>query len=95
VPVPLADIKRGKESEALWESHVRSALQAKVIPFDSEVLTQELQARIKLAEELLPMPPKGEEGGVEEEKSITSVSCSADVQPKSFYQYLRRPNSEE
>jgi hypothetical protein len=61
VPVTLGDIKRAKESEALWQNHVRSALLAKVTPFDSEWLTQGLQARIKLAEKLLLMPLKRKE----------------------------------
>jgi type IV secretion system protein VirD4 len=88
VPVPLGDIKRGKESEALWESHVRSALQAKVMPFDSDLLTQELQARIKLAEELLPMPPKGQENDAEAGTSVAESGRSPSGQRQSFYHYV-------
>jgi type IV secretion system protein VirD4 len=89
VPVPLGDVRRGKESEALWESHVRSALQAKVTPLDSELLTQELQARIKLAEELLPMPPKGKESGADGEAPVAATAQTPGEQHKSFYHYVR------
>jgi type IV secretion system protein VirD4 len=89
VHVPLGDIKRGKESEALWLSHVRSALQAKVMPLDPDLLTQELQARIELAEELLPMPPKGKESGDEEEETPVALTAQAlEEQHKSFYNYV-------
>jgi type IV secretion system protein VirD4 len=88
VPVPLGDIKRGKESEALWESHVRSALQAKVMPLDPELLTQELQARINLAEELLPMPPKGKESGAGEKTTGAEPVQSPSGQRQSFYHYV-------
>jgi type IV secretion system protein VirD4 len=88
VPVPLADIKRGKESEALWESHVRSALQAKVTPSDPDLLTQELQARIQLAEELLPMPPKGKESGAEAETTVAATAQASEEQRQSFYHYV-------
>jgi type IV secretion system protein VirD4 len=88
VPVPLGDIKRGKESEALWQSHVRSALQARVVPLDSELLTQELQARIQLAEELLPMPQK-KESSAEEEMPVVAAAQTSEEQPKNFYHYAR------
>jgi hypothetical protein len=89
VPVPLGDIKRGKESEVLWLSHVRSALQAKVMPLDPDLLTQELQARIELAEELLPMPPKGKESGAEEEEMpMAATAQTLEEQHKSFYDFV-------
>jgi type IV secretion system protein VirD4 len=89
VPVPLGDIKRGKESEALWGSHVRSALQARVMPLDSKLLTQELRARIQLAEELLPMPPKGQERGAEGETTLAEPVQPPSGQRQSFYHYVR------
>ena len=89
VPVPLADINRARESEKLWHSDVRSALQAKVMPLDPEILTQELQARIELAEKLLPMPPKGKESGAEEETPVAATNQTLEQQRKSFYHYVR------
>jgi type IV secretion system protein VirD4 len=89
VPVPLGDIKRGKESDSLWESYVRLALQARVSPLDSALLTQELQARIKLAEELLPMPPKGGQNGAEGKATVDATAQTSADQSKGFYHYVR------
>ena len=56
IPVPKSDQKRAQESEMLWESHLRPALESRVPPIDAEQLTQALFQRIEQAYKLLPLP---------------------------------------
>ena len=61
IPIPKSDIKRQKESEALWDTQVRPRLESRVQLSSLEELTNALYLRIAEAEKMLPLPP--EEGG--------------------------------
>jgi type IV secretion system protein VirD4 len=83
VGIPPADIKRARESEQLWASHVRPALdkktnQAAAVP---EYLTEELQKRIDYAEMLLPIPPDEDE----EEEALEPVTAGVQPPPAPTY----------
>jgi type IV secretory pathway TraG/TraD family ATPase VirD4 len=56
IPVLKADEKRAKESERLWETQVKEALDSQVSLLDTKVLTQELYDRIEEAQRMLPLP---------------------------------------
>lgn len=57
VPVPGSEIKRAKQTEALWDSHLRPYLESGVQQITEEALRQGLKDRMLRAEQLLPLPP--------------------------------------
>ena len=81
IPVPPADIRRANESETLWDTHVRSALEQQVSPLAPEDLTQALQQRLAIAEQLLPLPPEeGTPVGEHRRMGLPSVAPPAPLQ---------------
>jgi type IV secretion system protein VirD4 len=79
IPVPMSDQKRAKESEALWDSHLRPALADRIPPIDPEKLTQDLYKRIEQAHRMLPLPeeedtPQHRKQGAEEEMALQPQS---------------------
>jgi type IV secretion system protein VirD4 len=56
IPVSKTDEKRAKESENLWDTQVRPALESQVTIPDLKMLTQALYDRIEEAGRMLPLP---------------------------------------
>ncbi|MFN6538207.1 MAG: type IV secretory system conjugative DNA transfer family protein [Nostoc sp. EkiNYC01] len=56
IPVSKADEKRAHDSEALWDTQVKPALESQVIIPDIKTLTQALHERIESAARMLPLP---------------------------------------
>jgi type IV secretory pathway TraG/TraD family ATPase VirD4 len=56
IPVSKTDEKRAKESEGLWDTQVRLALESQVTIPDLKMLTQALYDRIEEAGRMLPLP---------------------------------------
>jgi type IV secretion system protein VirD4 len=56
IPVSKTDEKRAKESEGLWDTQVRLALESQVTIPDIKMLTQALYDRIEEAGRMLPLP---------------------------------------
>jgi type IV secretory pathway TraG/TraD family ATPase VirD4 len=72
IPVPPEDIERAGQCEKLWESHVIHRLQKRVPPTELPWLTDQLQKRIALAEEIFPLPPDGDAKGQGAKKAQSS-----------------------
>lgn len=80
IPVKSADIKRIKESSALWDKSIRPQLQERVVNSggDKIDLDRELSNRIEMAFKMLPDPENTDEdvvvsgSGVEESRSSQS-----------------------
>jgi hypothetical protein len=56
VSIPRSDLKRQKQSQALWDSTVRPRLQQRVGHQSLEALSAQLALRVQAAQELLPDP---------------------------------------
>ncbi len=82
IPVSKADEKRAKESEGLWESQVKAALESQVTMPDVDALTQALYERIEEAERMLPLP---DEGGTPEQSKKGTEADTLDHFPKRVF----------
>ena len=76
IPVSKADIKRAKESEALWSSQIRPQLEKRAAYHSRETdIDQELEKRIQEAFKMLPLPNEEAESIATKESSPGSASA--------------------
>ena len=62
IPVPSSDIKRAKESEALWDKQIRPQLEKRAQYHSQGIdLDQELENRLQEAYRMLPLPDEAHE----------------------------------
>ncbi|MBN3941074.1 MAG: type IV secretory system conjugative DNA transfer family protein [Nostoc sp. NMS9] len=73
IPVSKADEKRAHDSEALWDTQVKPALESQVIIPDIKTLTQALHERIESAARMLPLPEEDVAPAQESSSSETDV----------------------
>ncbi|OYD86478.1 hypothetical protein CDG77_34980, partial [Nostoc sp. 'Peltigera membranacea cyanobiont' 213] len=72
-PVSKADEKRAHDSESLWDTQVKPALDSQVIIPDIKTLTQALHERIESAARMLPLPEEDVAPAHESSSSETDV----------------------
>jgi hypothetical protein len=73
IPVSKADEKRAHDSEALWDTQVKPALESQVTIPDIKTLTQALHERIESAARMLPLPEEDVAPAHESSSSETDV----------------------
>ncbi|MBD2517571.1 type IV secretory system conjugative DNA transfer family protein [Nostoc sp. FACHB-973] len=73
IPVSKADEKRAHDSEALWDTQVKPALESQVTIPDIKTLTQALHERIESAARMLPLPEEDVAPAHESSNSETDV----------------------